>query len=54
MSALDPAAPGPLPYTLVIAPGGKIIYRHSGAVDLDELKTTLINALGAYYTPSGH
>lgn len=54
MSALDPVAPGPLPYTLVIAPGGKIIYRHSGEVDLDELKTTLINALGAYYTPSGH
>jgi len=53
MAALDPASPGPLPYTLVVAPGGKILYRHSGSVDLDELKAKLIDALGAYYTPTG-
>ena len=53
MQALDPASPGPLPYTLIVAPGGKILYRHSGTVDLNELKATLIDALGAYYTPTG-
>ena len=27
MQALDPAAPGPVPFTVLVAPGGKVIYR---------------------------
>src|SRR5207253_2224437 len=37
LKALDPAAPGPVPHTIAIAPGGKIIYRHTGQLDLSEL-----------------
>lgn len=51
VQALDPAWPGPLPHTIVVAPGGKIIYRHNGPVDLDELKAKILETLGAYYTP---
>ena len=49
MQALDPKSPGPVPYTLVIAPGGKIIYRKSGLIDATELQAKLIEILGPYY-----
>ncbi len=51
VQALDPAWPGPLPHTVVIAPGGKIVYRHNGAVDPAELLAKIIAELGPYYTP---
>jgi peroxiredoxin len=49
--ALDPSAPGPIPYTVVIAPGGKVVFRHDGAVNPDELKALLIDRLKPYYSP---
>ena len=51
VQALDPAWPGPLPHTVLIAPGGKVLYRHTGPVDLDELTAKIIGLLGAYYKP---
>ncbi|MDO8541439.1 MAG: redoxin domain-containing protein [Opitutaceae bacterium] len=51
VKALDPAWPGPLPHTVVIAPGGKIVYRHNGPVDPEELKVAVLKYLGPYYTP---
>jgi peroxiredoxin len=47
--ALDPAWPGGYPYTVVIAPGGKVLYRYSGAVDTDELRSRLLDTMGVYY-----
>jgi peroxiredoxin len=44
--ALDPKWPGPIPYTLLIAPGGQIIYRHDGAVDPLEVKRAIVDYLG--------
>jgi len=49
---LDPEFPGPIPYTLLVAPGGKIIYRHAGAFDLSEMRSKLVQLLGRYYIPS--
>ncbi|HIE97983.1 MAG: redoxin domain-containing protein [Fuerstiella sp.] len=40
---------GPLPYTVLIAPGGKIVKRWSDEIDPQEVKTTLANALGRTY-----
>lgn len=51
VKALDPEWAGPLPHTVLIAPGGKILYRHNGAIDPKELQNVLVDALGAYYTP---
>ena len=48
-AALDPQMPGPLPYTLLIAPGGKIIYRHSGPIDPVEVKQAIVEYLGRTY-----
>jgi thiol-disulfide isomerase/thioredoxin len=50
MKALDPAAPGPVPHTVIIAPGGKIIYRHTGELDFTTLRSKLIDELGPYYS----
>jgi peroxiredoxin len=49
LKALDPEAPGPVPYTVVVAPGGKIVYRHAGEVTLGTLQPKLIEELGPYY-----
>ena len=51
VKALDPEWPGPLPHTVLIAPGGKIVWRHNGPVDPEALKAKVIEILGPYYTP---
>lgn len=51
VKALDPEWAGPLPHTVVIAPGGKVVYRHTGAIDPEEVKNKLIELMGGYYTP---
>ena len=47
--ALDQEWPGPVPYTLLIAPGGKIIYRKNGAIEPLELKRAVVGYLGRTY-----
>lgn len=47
--ALDPQWPGPLPYTLLIAPGGEVVYRHNGPIDPLELKKAIVGYLGRTY-----
>jgi peroxiredoxin len=49
MKSLDPAAPGPVPHTVVIAPGGKIVYRQTGEIDAPILQSRLVEELGPYY-----
>jgi peroxiredoxin len=47
--ALDREWPGPVPYTVVIAPGGKVLYRKTGQVDSLELKRAIVGHLGRTY-----
>jgi peroxiredoxin len=47
--ALDREWPGPVPYTLVIAPGGKVLFRKSGQVDPLELKRAIVGHIGRTY-----
>lgn len=47
--ALDPAAPGPIPHTVLIAPDGKILFRHTGELGADELLAKVLEQLGAFY-----
>ena len=35
--------------TLLIAPGGKIIYRHSGVIDPLEVKKAIVDVIGRYF-----
>jgi len=44
-NALDPKWEGPMPHTVVIAPNGKILYRHTGAFDPVELRAEIVKAI---------
>jgi peroxiredoxin len=46
---LDKEWPGPVPYTLLIAPGGKVIYRKSGAIDALAVRRAIVAYLGRTY-----
>jgi peroxiredoxin len=48
-AALDDKWPGPIPYTILIAPGGEIVYRHTGVIDKAELRLKIIEQLGRYW-----
>ena len=47
--ALDEKWEGPVPYTILIAPGGKIVRRWKEEVDPDELKSEISMRLGTTY-----
>ena len=47
--ALDSKWEGPVPYTILIAPGGEIVRRWKGEVDPDELKGEISKRLGKTY-----
>jgi peroxiredoxin len=46
---LDKEWRGPLPHTVLIAPGGKVIYRKNGALDALELRGAIVEYLGRTY-----
>ena len=49
MEALDKESLGGIPYTILIKPGGEIMYRHVGLIDPLELKKVIVGYLGRYY-----
>jgi thiol-disulfide isomerase/thioredoxin len=55
VEALDPKWQGELPRTIVVAPGGEVVYRSEGAFDRLKLRKAIVGWLGRYYhsTPGG-
>jgi peroxiredoxin len=51
MKALDPAWPGGIPHTILVDTKGKVLWRHNGQVDADELRAKVLEHLGTFYTP---
>ena len=49
IEAVDKDWPGSLPYTMLVAPGGKVLYRHNGIIDPHQLKRAIVGYLGRYY-----
>ena len=47
--ALDKQWPGPVPYTILVAPGGKVLYRKHDVFDPLELKKAIVGFLGRTY-----
>jgi len=45
IEAFDPEWSGALPHTLLIAPGGEVLYRHTGENDFLELRRKIVPAL---------
>jgi thiol-disulfide isomerase/thioredoxin len=51
VAALDAEWPGPLPHTVLIAPGGKIVWRQNGQIDAATAIAQIVKAMGPYYVP---
>lgn len=49
MGAVDTVSPGGIPYTILVKPGGKVIYRRLGLINPHELKKTIVEYLGRTY-----
>ena len=49
VDAVDPEWPGNLPHTIVVAPGGEVLYRSDGAFDTLEMRKAIVGWLGRYY-----
>ena len=51
VEAVDKNWNGALPYTVLVEPGGKIVWQHQGDVDLPELKRAIVEhpMMGRYY-----
>jgi len=51
MKALDSEAPGPIPHTILVDTNGKVIWRHNGPVDAEELRNKILEHLGEFFKP---
>lgn len=49
VEVVDKEWPGALPYTILVEPGGKVIYRVQGELSPLELKKAIVARLGRYY-----
>ena len=51
IEAVDPKWNGALPYTVLVEPGGKIVYGKQGTIDAMEMKTRIVEnkLIGRYY-----
>lgn len=49
IEALDPKWPGPIPHSVLLAPGGEIIWRHNGPFDPVTLGRLILDKLGGFY-----
>ena len=51
IEAIDPNWTGALPYTLLVEPGGKIVYAKQGTIDAMEMKTLIVEnkSIGRFY-----
>jgi peroxiredoxin len=45
IDAFDPSWPGPVPYTVLLSPEGKVVYRELGAIDPLAVRRAILNAL---------
>jgi hypothetical protein len=43
--AIDPEWSGALPHSVILAPGGEILWRHTGGIDVVELRRKVLAAL---------
>jgi thiol-disulfide isomerase/thioredoxin len=49
INLVDPDWEGNIPYTLLLAPGGKVVYRHDGIIDPLEVRRAVVGELGRYF-----
>jgi len=52
IEALDPEWEGPQPHTVLIAPGGEIVFRHNGMIEEEPLLSKLLDEMSRTYQPA--
>jgi thiol-disulfide isomerase/thioredoxin len=53
IESVDKNWSGAIPYTLLIAPGGEIVYTHEGIIDPLEVKREIIKKIGRFFADDG-
>jgi len=51
IQALDPMWSGPQPHTILVAPGGEVVFRHTGPVAEDQLLEKILEIMSDGYQP---
>jgi len=46
---VDPNWQGNIPYTMIVKPGGDVVYRHDGIIDPLEVRKAIIELIGRYF-----
>jgi thiol-disulfide isomerase/thioredoxin len=49
IEAVDKDWPGSLPYTIIVKPGGEILYKKVGTIDPPEVRKVIVEYLGRYW-----
>ncbi len=49
IQSFDPDWEGPQPHTILVAPGGKIVFRHNGKIEEDELLSAILDVMTTGY-----
>jgi len=52
IKALDPDWEGPQPHTILVAPGGKVVFRHNGEIGEEELLDKILAVMSNAYQPT--
>ncbi len=52
IKALDPEWEGPQPHTILVAPGGKVVFRHNGEIREEELLDKVLEVMSNAYQPT--
>lgn len=51
-AVLDKEMPGPIPHTILVAPGGEIVWRHTGTIDRAAAVNAILDRLNRFYSPA--
>ena len=54
IQALDPEWEGPQPHTVLVAPGGKVVFRHNGQVGEENLLDAILQQMSNAYQPDAN
>ncbi len=50
-AVLDKEMPGPIPHSILVAPGGEIVWRHNGVLDRGAALTAILDKMNRFYSP---
>jgi peroxiredoxin len=50
-AVLDKEMPGPIPHSILVAPGGEIVWRHNGVLNRGAALTAILDKMNRFYSP---